>query len=202
VTNVTNINNVVGTTKTVAAAQGQKTVTLDTTARAQVHKAAQATHQELATNRRKLETPPATGPITAPRTNALKVPATPTVGSGGLPKTPAIPTAGGKAPTLNPLDPKGKGPILPETKGVPPVLLDSKSKAPILPDTKGKAPILPDTKGKAPILPDTKGKAPSLPDTKSPVVNPPRDVPKSGPVVRPPDSKKAPPPPDDRKKKG
>lgn len=90
VTNVTNINNVVGTTKTVVAAQGQKTVALDAAARAQVRQTALTAQHTKAADRRKLESTPAPGPLTAPRTTALSVPPTPPVGSTGLTKNPTI----------------------------------------------------------------------------------------------------------------
>jgi hypothetical protein len=94
VTNVTNINNVVGSTKSVAAAQGQKTIALDHATRAHVRQTSMATHLALAADRRKVEATPHSGPMTAPRTSALSVPDTPSLGA----KTGATGTTGTNPP--------------------------------------------------------------------------------------------------------
>jgi hypothetical protein len=134
VNNITNVNSVVGNTKNVVAAQGQKSVALDKTARAEVHKTSMAAQQTLAADRRKLEATPVSGPTTAPRTTALTVPKTPAFGSGGTTKGATLPpltkTDSGKS--VHPLD--GKGSFTP-----PPDLKGSKTPPP---DVKGNPPVV------------------------------------------------------------
>jgi hypothetical protein len=115
VTNVTNINNVIAPTKTVLAAQGQKTVALNTAARAQVQQRSVATQQSLMTNRLKTEST-AAGPITTPRASALNV--HPTSPTGGKSPGSGIPVTKGITGTTNPPATKGiTGATPPTTKG-------------------------------------------------------------------------------------